>query len=190
MQGKYISAFFDILGTKYKIKSGIASVHESLDFSNTACLMAKKHPNINVSIFSDSIIIFCSKEHLDDLLDTIGFLYQSWFSDLILVRGGIAYGKLTHITAPELDDNFKHLKNLSMTRIYGESLVDAVLTEEKSGPGAMCFMHSSMHSMIPEHYRGKGPVEFINWVTHQEIDWVFEYCETMLKKSQSNALSV
>jgi len=186
MKGKYITAFFDILGTKYKVKTGTFTDYESLDFSNTACLMAKKFPSINVSIFSDSIIVFCKKAHLNDLLDTIAFLYQSWFSDLILVRGGVAYGELIHITSPELDDNFKDLKNLSLTRIYGKSLVDAVLTEKKSGPGAMCFMHSSMHSIIPEHYRGQGPVEFIDWLTPQENKWIFEYCENMLEQSQNS----
>lgn len=72
-----------------------------------------------------------------------------------------------------------------MTRIYGESLVNAVLTEEKSGPGAMCFMHSSMDAIIPERYRGTGPVDFVNWLPTQNNDWIFEYCERMLKRSES-----
>jgi hypothetical protein len=181
----YIAIFFDILGTKYKVKTGTFTAYESLDFSNPSCLMAKKFPSINMSVFSDSVIIACKPEDVDSLLQAIMFLYKNWFGDRILVRGGMALGKLAYATFPELDEMFNTLENLSFTRVYGESLVDAVTVEGRSGPGAVLYLHPSVRDIIPDEYVGEGHVDFLNWMKPKDREWVIEYCQQMMDESKN-----
>ena len=181
----YITIFFDILGTKYKVKTGTFTAYESLDFSNPSCLMAKKFPSVNMSVFSDSVITACKPEEIDSLLQAITFLYKNWFGDKILVRGGMALGKLAYASIPELDERFNKLDNLSFTRVYGESLVDAVMMEGRSGPGAVLYLHPSVKEIIPDEYIGEAHVDFLNWMKPGDRKWVIEYCQQMMDGSKS-----
>jgi hypothetical protein len=181
----YITIFFDILGTKYKVKTDTFTAYESLDFSNPSCLMAKKFPSINMSVFSDSVITACKPEEIDSLLEAITFLYKNWFSDKILVRGGMALGKLAYASFPELDEMFSNLENLSFTRVYGQSLVDAITVEGRSGPGAVLYLHHSVREIIPDEYVGEGHVDFLNWMKPKDRKWVIEYCQQMMDETKN-----
>jgi hypothetical protein len=120
------------------------------------------------------------QERLLSLLQAIAFLYKNWFGDKILVRGGMALGKLAYASLPELDEMFNELDNLSFTRVYGGSLVDAVITEGKSGPGAVLYLHPSVKEIIPDELIGEGHVDFLNWMNPKDRKWVIEYCQQMM----------
>lgn len=129
--------FFDILGTKAAISSGRFSDLTSLDFAGPACLAAKLFPNIRISIFSDSVIVSAESGNYHDFLKAVSLMYGNWWADFILVRGGIAEGEIRWIDYEPIDTIFSSCKNLSCSRVYGEGLVLAFETEQRSGPGAI-----------------------------------------------------
>lgn len=132
--------FFDILGTKAAISSGRFSDLTSLDFAGPACLAAKLFPNIRISIFSDSVIVSAESGNYHDFLKAVSLMYGNWWADFILVRGGIAEGEIRWIDYEPIDAIFSSCKNLSCSRVYGEGLVLAFETEQRSGPGAIPYL--------------------------------------------------
>src|ERR1051326_3479254 len=87
-------AFLDILGTRERVGSGEFSALDTLDFANPAGMVASRNPQIRVAVFSDSVILSCDKSELHPFVSALSYLYSSWTSDFVLVRGGVSLGEI------------------------------------------------------------------------------------------------
>ena len=133
-------AFLDIFGTKEMIRRDRFSDMTALDFTNVVGIASQHKQNMHFAIFSDSVIVSCNKEFVHDFVLTLQFIYGHWFSDHIFVRGGIDLGEINWVDYPVTDNTFNKLTNLSYARVYGKALIGAYEIEQKSGPGAICYV--------------------------------------------------
>jgi hypothetical protein len=113
---------------------------DTLEFVNTIGIAAGLTPTIRFAVFSDSLIISTEQTQTGPLLRAINFMYSNWFSELIYVRGAISCGDIRWIDDQTSDKFFKKYPNLTYARVYGKGLVFAHELEQKSGPGAVCFL--------------------------------------------------
>lgn len=170
--------FFDILGTKSAILSGRFSDLTSLDFAGPAIVAANLIPTIRVSVFSDSVIISAERGNYIDFLKAISLMYSQWWADLILVRGGIAEGNISWVDHEFIDTKFRLCKNLSYSRVYGEGLVLAHETEQKSGPGAIPYlteMAALSLSEIEESSVLQGVTPMLCWASQKRAELMLKY---------------
>jgi hypothetical protein len=135
--------FFDILGTREAVMSDRFSDIDALEFVNAIGLAASFSPTIRFAVFSDSLIISAEATEIRPALRALNFMYCNWFSELVYVRGAISYGDIHWVDDGVTDDLFRKRPNLTYARVYGKGLVTAHELEQKSGPGAICFLTDS-----------------------------------------------
>ncbi|MCX6880168.1 MAG: hypothetical protein NTW21_41150 [Verrucomicrobia bacterium] len=119
-------AFIDILGFEALVKSFRREaelhlrVHQALMRIKAIDLLSHNHGtvpyNLEVTVFSDSIVFSCSKDRFDSLIYTCGYLQADLFFLGILVRGGISIGNTFH----------------SGGILYGEGMLNAYRIESKA----------------------------------------------------------
>lgn len=175
--------FFDILGTKSAISSGRFSDLTSLDFAGPASIAAKLIPTIRVSIFSDSVIVSAEAGNYPDFLKAISLMYGQWWADFILVRGGIAEGEISWVDHEPIDAKFRSCKNLSCSRVYGEGLVSAYETEQRSGPGAIPYlteMAACSLSEVEESCVLQGVTPMLCWASQKRAELMLKYASLNL----------
>jgi len=132
-------AFLDVLGTTEMVNRGEFSDWRSLDFANPVGLAARIFPHMRFAVFSDSVVVSCPEDKPEDLLKSLSFLYGQWYSDYVLVRGGVTFGEIWWVDHPPSDELFRPLHNFMYARVYGRGLISAHQLEQRSGPGALCF---------------------------------------------------
>jgi hypothetical protein len=176
----YIVAFADILGTSDRVNSGTFDDSEILDFANPVGIIAEFNPLMQFSVFSDSVFVAARVEELDNFVSVMSFLYSQWFSDAILVRAGISFGELRFVEHSVNDKNFRKLSNLSYARVYGKGLITAHAFEERSGPGAICYIDETASIILKganDNYVLEGAVDSLIWADLRGINYwlnVFE----------------
>jgi hypothetical protein len=131
-------AYLDILGTKDLVSHGKFSDAHALDFTGAAVAAAAKFQSARFAAFSDCVILSTPAARPLDLVGILCFLFGNWFSDGILVRGGVAVGEIQWVDE-KTDPTFHKLKNFSFARVYGKALSEAVEIERSSGPGVLPF---------------------------------------------------
>ena len=114
----------------------------SLDFANPIGVAAAAAPEMRFVVFSDSSIITCPVDHAASFVSVLAFLTRQWGADGMLVRGGVAAGHVEWVD-DWTDKPFRALPNLSLSRVFGLALLNAYETEQKSGAGAMIFLHNT-----------------------------------------------
>src|SRR5207248_2831494 len=87
-------AFLDVLGTTELVNRGEFNDWRSLDFANPVGVVAGRFPNMRFAVFSDSVVVSCPEDQPRDLLRALCFIYGQWYSDYILVRGGLTFGEI------------------------------------------------------------------------------------------------
>ncbi|MDL1970719.1 MAG: hypothetical protein LWW94_07060 [Candidatus Desulfofervidaceae bacterium] len=162
-------AFLDILGSTEMVKKEKFTDIQILDFANAVGIMAKFNLKVRFAVFSDSVIISCSEDLIRNFVSVLSFLYSQWFSDHIFVRGGIAIGDIRWVEHPPSDELFQSLSNFTYSRVYGKALVEAYKIEQKSGPGAICFVSEDASSLFRKtnNYILDGLTNMLIW-THKE----------------------
>lgn len=111
-----------------------------LEFVNPIGITAGFTPTVRFVVFSDSLIIATEPTKIRPLLRAINFMYGNWFSELVYVRGAISCGDIRWVDDQVSDKSFKRYPNFTYARVYGKGLVIAYELEQKSGPGAVCFL--------------------------------------------------
>jgi len=167
-------AFLDILGTTEKVRRGEFSDLELLDFANPVGSVAHCNPAFRFAVFSDSVILSCETDHARDFVSVLSFLYSQWFSDHILVRGGVSVGEVRWVDDSNTDDLFRRLKNFMYARVYGKALVAAIQLEERSGPGAICYVDeraSRLLSKEDENFILQGQTDALIWADDKGIEY-------------------
>lgn len=135
--------FFDILGTREAVMSDRFSDVGALEFVNAIGIAARFTPSVRFAVFSDSLIVSAEATEIRPLLRAINFMYGNWFSEMVHVRGAISCGDIRWVGDPPADKLFQGRANLTYARVYGKGLVIAHELEQKSGPGAICFLTES-----------------------------------------------
>ena len=169
-----IVAFADILGTTEKVQNGSFSDYLSLDFANPVGIAAQHNRKLRFSVFSDSVIVSSPVDELDRFSSVMSFLYSQWFSDAILVRCGVSVGEINWVDDSNTDDSFRRLRNLSYSRVYGAALVRAHAIEQRSGPGAICFLDDSVSAILMDAnpcYVLEGAMDSLIWESEKGIDY-------------------
>lgn len=141
-------AFLDCLGTKRKVLDGEYNAYNSLDFINAAGIAAQFCPNLKFAAFSDSVVVSSSIKDLDIFVRAVSFLYRSWISDGILIRGGVAFDQVTWLDHPPADRIFGNLENFSYVRLFGPALIKAINLESNSGKGASIFLSDEASDVV------------------------------------------
>jgi len=178
-------AFLDILGTKEMIRRDRFSDMTALDFTNVVGIASQHKQNMHFAIFSDSVIVSCNKEFVHDFVLTLQFIYGHWFSDHIFVRGGIDLGEINWVDYPVTDNTFNKLTNLSYARVYGKALIGAYEIEQKSGPGAICYVSevaSNFLHQANDNYILNGITDMLIWADKRLIDGLYRTFDLRLKK--------
>ena len=119
-----IVAFIDILGFKNIVSSSLLQfpeVHKCLNYALKEMKHIEKQEkntksDLEVSMFSDSIVLSAEKENLFSLVWTVGWLQAKLLCVGILMRGGISFGLLHH------RDGI----------LYGEGFLSAINLEKKA----------------------------------------------------------
>ena len=141
-------AFLDILGTKDSVMREKFSAMHILDFVNIVGVAAHDNKNLRFAVLSDSVIISAEANYADEFIKALGLIYPNWFGDGIYVRGGIALGEIEWVDQPHTDKWFRNLENFMYARVYGKALIEAYEIEQKSGPGAICFMNEKSFNYL------------------------------------------
>lgn len=182
-------AFLDILGTKEMVNQGRFTDMRALDFTNVVGVASKSKPNMHFAVFSDSVIVSCNKEFVHDFILTLQFIYGQWFSDHIFVRGGIDLGEINWVDYPVTDKTFNQLDNFSYARVYGKALIGAYEIEQKSGPGAICYVSEEASKLLfqtNENYILPGITDMLIWADEWLIDGLYRTFDLLLKKDNIN----
>ena len=170
----HLVAFLDILGTKEMVKQDQFGDMHILDFANPVGLMARTSLNTRFAVFSDCVIMSTPMEKHEEFVAVISYTYSQWFSDYILVRGGISLGEIFWVDHSASDDLFHNLKNFAYSRVYGKALVAAHKLEQSSGPGAICYVDESasefLHEMN-ENYIVQGQTDALVWSDIVGVDY-------------------
>jgi len=170
----YIVCFFDILGTASRVRKGEFDDIEALDFVNPIGLVAMYNRNMRFAVFSDSVIISCPYSDAKDFVAVVSYLYSQWFADIVIVRGGISVGEINWVDDSNTDQMFRRLKNLSFSRVYGKALVAAHNIEERSGPGAICYLDESASNLfrgVDDKYVLSGTTDSLIWPDKRTLDY-------------------
>jgi hypothetical protein len=165
-------AFFDILGTRELVKRRQFSDFHSLDFANPAGIAALQYPEMRFAAFSDSVVVSCDAGSARHLLSVLNMLCINWQADFIFVRGGLTLGEITWVDEPHSDKLFRRAENFACARMYGSALVEAFELQEKSGPGAVCFVSEAASRVLEDsvpHTVLRGPTNVLAWPTPNEI---------------------
>lgn len=174
---RQLIAFLDILGTSEKVKRGHFDDLIALDFVNPVGVAARYMPKIQFAAFSDSVLVSADITLVTDFIATLTFMHRQWFSDNILVRGGVSVGDIRWVEVEEIEHLFRGLSNFRYARVYGRGLVDAIALEQKSGPGAICFLSDSvasiLHSAIAESVFN-GPTKALVWANEKQVNWLIQ----------------
>lgn len=180
-----IVCFFDILGTRERVKKGEFDDIEALDFANPVGIVAMHNQNMRFAVFSDSVIFSCPEEDAKSFVAVVSYLYSQWFSDTVFVRGGVSVGEINWVDDMATDAMFCRLRNLSFSRIYGKALVTAHSTEERSGPGSICFLDESSSAILKRtdsKFVLAGPTDALVWLDKRSL----EYWADILPMWQTN----
>ena len=169
-----IVCFFDILGTCERVKEGEYDDIQALDFANPVGLVARHNQKMRFAVFSDSVIFSCPEEEAKSFVAVVSYLYSQWFSDCVIVRGGVSVGEINWVDDRTTDDMFRCLRNLSLSRVYGKALVAAHSTEDLSGPGAICFLDepsSALLKRIDSKFVLAGPTDALVWLDKSTLEY-------------------
>lgn len=171
--GLHLVAFLDILGTTELTRSGhFASI--PFDFVNAAGLACKFLPRIRGAAFSDCVVLSCHSSTPLDFISALAFVHRQWFSDAILVRGGVVLGEINWLDQEAGDDFFDNIKNFLYARVYGKGLIEASLLERKSGPGALCHVSDAAASVLEASVPAcifRGPSNLFVWPGSRGVEW-------------------
>jgi hypothetical protein len=99
---------------------------------------ASRFRSARFAVFSDCVIFSVPIKSPKDLIQILCLLFENWLSDGILVRGGISVGDIQWVDS-SIDHEIRGLKNLSLVRVYGKAVCEAVEIERSSGPGILPF---------------------------------------------------
>lgn len=177
-------AFLDILGTKDLVMKDKFSDAHILDFVNPVGLAAKYNQNLRFAVLSDSVIISAESNYADKFIEALASIYPHWFADGIYVRGGIAVGEIEWVDQPHTDKWFRNLDNFMYARVYGKALIEAYEIEQKSGPGAICFINEKAFNILREinsNYVLDGKTCTLIWADEREIDYLCKSLKWMLE---------
>ncbi len=174
-------AFLDILGTKEQILADeFLPDAGSLDFANAVGLTAYLAPKLHFAVFSDSVIVSSEENDAEVFVKALGHIYANWYGDLILVRGGIAAGEIDWVEDIRNDPFFRKLRNFMYARVYGRAVVEAHQLEQRSGPGAVCFLSEKASKALSNVHQNavlEGPVDCLAWATERIARTVRDYME-------------
>jgi hypothetical protein len=151
MDTERLVGYFDILGTKARVRQGRFDDLEISDFANPPELIAKQFPSFRLAAFSDSVLLSAPPGSALDFLRAINFMTKNWSADLVFVRGGVALGEIIWL------DSMPHerdLPNFTCARVYGKALVEAVTLERTSGPGVATFVSNSASDLMEANVPG------------------------------------
>jgi hypothetical protein len=183
-----IVAFADILGTTERVNRGVFDDIESLDFANPVGIVARYNEFMRFAVFSDSVFVSAPVGRLHEFASVMSFLYSQWFSDAILVRGGISVGEINWVDDSNTDGLFGRLKNLSYARVYGKALVAAHAVEQRSGPGGICFLDEPAAETLAQasdQYVLKGGTDSLIWADTRGIDYWFDVLSLRLSREEA-----
>ena len=186
-----IVGFFDILGTSNAVMSDRFSDIDTLEFVNAIGLAAYANPTVRFAVFSDSLIVSANLSEIKPLLRAINFMYGNWFSELVYVRGAISCGDIQWIDHPPSDKFFQGLSNLTYAHVYGKGLVIAHELEQKSGPGAVCFLTEQAAIL----FRGEEPSSVLEsytpllcWATERQAKVCQGYGKLHLERAENDTV--
>ena len=183
-------AFFDILGTKEKTMSGRFSALDAREFVAPIGLAAGFTPKVRFAVFSDSLILTAEAEEIPSLLRAVNFIYGNWLEELIYVRGGISCGEVHWVDDEATDKRFQRLRNLTYSRIYGKGLVAAYQLEQRSGPGAVCYLTDGAATLFREIESASvldGHAPMLCWATEPQAQGMFRYAASHLDRSDKDS---
>jgi hypothetical protein len=173
-QGKQsLVAFLDILGTEEMVRNDEFDDFQSLDFVNPVCIMARYNPKLRFAVFSDSVIVASPTDDASKFVSVLSFLYTQWFADYVLVRGGVSVGEIRWVDQPSIDGIFRGLPNLAYARVYGKALVEAHRLEQRSGPGAICFVDEKASELLRtanDNYVLLGQTDALIWTDRRQLE--------------------
>lgn len=179
------AAFFDLLGTKAKIEQKQLSALVVLDFAGAPAVLAIDFPKLRFAVFSDSVIITCEDEDIDEFIIAVCNLMLMWSADWIHPRGGIAHGEVSWIDDAGIDHIEKIVSNYVSARIYGKALIEAVELESKSGPGAVVFLSDESAEKFNEKFPGSAHssmINILNWATKKDAEIQLSTMEILANK--------
>jgi len=186
----HLVAFLDILGTKEMVKQDQFGDMHILDFANWVGLIARTSLNTRFAVFSDCVIMSTSMEKHQEFVAAISFIYSQWFSDYILVRGGISIGEIWWVDHSASDDLFHNLKNFAYSRVYGKALVAANKLEQSSGPGAICYVDESASEFLyqmNENYILQGQTDALVWSDVAGVDYFHKLVSSFLSQEEKGS---
>lgn len=163
---------------------------DALEFVNTIGIAARFTPSVRFAVFSDSLIISTESTEIRPLLRAINFMYGNWFSEMVRVRGAISCGDIRWVDDAPSDELFRGRTNLTYARVYGKGLVIAHELEQKSGPGAICFLTESAAQL----FRATEPNSVLDahtpmlcWATKQQAETLEGYAVNFLERTQKDS---
>lgn len=186
-----IVGFFDILGTTNAVMSHRFSDIDTLEFVNAIGLSASVNPTVRFAVFSDSLIISADLSEIRPLLRAINLMYGNWVSELIYVRGAISCGDIRWVDDPPSDKLFQGRPNLTYARVYGKGLVIAHELEQKSGPGAVCFLTEQAAELFREEESCsvlESYTPLLCWATEREAKAYQGYAKSHLEQAEKDTV--
>lgn len=182
--------FFDILGTSEAVMHDRFSDIDVLEFVNVIGIAASACKAIRFAVFSDSLIVSTEPANARELIKAINFMYSNWFAELIHVRAAISSGDINWVGHPPTDELFRSVPNLTYARVYGRGLVKAHELEQRSGPGAICFLTQS----AAEVFRSKesnsvleGHTSMLCWLTKDQATIQSRYARSHLARTEEDS---
>lgn len=138
--------YFEITATKYNSDKNAQSLDAA--FTKPVAFLARRYPDLIFEVFEDSVVLSGSRDQISVFIETIQGLFTSWSADYILVRGGISYGEISHISDPFTKMLHVNLNNLPMRRIEGPGLNMAYQESASNGPGMICLVTKEAAHLI------------------------------------------
>ncbi len=176
--------FFDILGTRDAVMKDRFSDLTALDFVGPVGIAAKLFPSLRFAVFSDSVIVSAEGGDETSFIKAVSVMYGQWFSDFVLVRGGVAEGEIRWVDHKPVDKMFARFPNLMFARVYGKALILAHELEQRSGPGAIPYLTEQASSVIEKVESNAvlpGVTPMLCWATEKEAIVLAGYAQVNLE---------
>lgn len=146
-----IVAFIDILGFGALVVSLAEQpeLHERLFYALTHIKSYKMtsqmdntaHSDLEVSVFSDSIVMSAEKHNFNRIIWASGWLHAQLLGSGILTRGGISFGKTVHTDDILYGEGMlKAYKIESNAAVYPRIVLDPALINQIKGPSKYVFL--------------------------------------------------
>jgi len=184
---RHIIGYFEVLNMQFVAEN--TELHETYlsSFIRPVRFIASDHPDLKFELFSDSMVLGCIPESLEEFIGIIQRLFRNWSMDYLIVRGGVVSGQADAISGSFEKILVKELSGIQMWRFSGPAVVNAYQVTQSIAYGMICLLSPELVERTdiidPTVVTHASPYRLF-WPDPDHLESYVEIYQKMLKKSE------